>query len=43
MDEAAEAMGLNTQLLSYRAANLPLIQSGSRIDQIHPTHDPRLR
>ena len=34
MDEATEAMGLDASLLSLREANLPLIQSGSRIDQI---------
>ena len=33
MDEATEAMGLNASLLSLRDANLPLIQSGTRIDQ----------
>jgi hypothetical protein len=28
-------MGLNASSLSFREANLPLIQSGSRIDKIH--------
>jgi len=31
-------MGLNASLLSFREANLPLIQSGSRIKQIGSTH-----
>jgi hypothetical protein len=38
VDEATEAMGLNASLLSFREANLPLIKSGSRIDQIGSTH-----
>jgi hypothetical protein len=40
LDETAKTMdvALNASVLGLRQANLPLIQAGSRIDQIGSTH-----